>query len=57
MSKMTKITKDDLKKITENRIEARTHPTVVPVSAAVCGVATKLVPTSKCASIVKPCNK
>jgi hypothetical protein len=54
---MSKITKDDLKKLTESHIESRTHTTVVRASVAVCTAATKLVPTSKCASVVKPCPK
>ena len=48
---MDKITTNDLKNLTNNNIESRTHPTVV------CSTATPVVPTSKCASVVKPCNK
>lgn len=53
---MDKITTNDLKNLTNNNIESRTHPTVVRVSVSVCSTATPVVPTSKCASVVKPCN-
>ncbi|HDM8570513.1 hypothetical protein HWG63_13230 [Staphylococcus aureus] len=54
---MNKITKDDLKQLTQSQTSPRTHPTVAAVSAVICLPATVLVPTSKCASVTRPCNK
>lgn len=44
-----KVTLAELEKISGGASEPRTHPTVIPVSLAIC-------PTTKCASVVRPCN-
>ena len=57
MANISKITKDELNKLAFGTSETRKGKKGGGLGGSPVTVVTPVVPTSKCASVVKPCNK